>query len=235
MAQQIKSDYMDQQPDLSWKMRSIAIDWLAEVIEEYSISTEAFFLSVQYLDRFLSFTSVSRSKLQLVATVCLWIASKYVDVYPPPAKDMVDITANAFKLEELKAMEIIILNKLQFSLQAQTAYEIWNNTEYKQDDDARKQSILLVLELIMLSPLSVPLSAQQMYSVATQCLESTTTKTTSELGLLVQEMKMHCIKLLDRNSYNAAEYGNSSMNGIVGQKCFKAIDTNSLLYMLQSK
>jgi len=56
-------------------MRSILVDWLVEVAEEYRLHTETLFLAVNYIDRFLSFMSVQRAKLQLVGTACMFIAA----------------------------------------------------------------------------------------------------------------------------------------------------------------
>jgi cyclin A len=66
---------MTKQPDITFNMRSILVDWLVEVTEEYRLQTETLFLAVNYLDRFLSFMAVQKAKLQLVGTSCLFIAS----------------------------------------------------------------------------------------------------------------------------------------------------------------
>ena len=68
-------NYMTKQPDITFTMRSILIDWLIEVGEEYKLGTETLFLAVNYIDRFLSFMSVQRAKLQLVGTACMFIAA----------------------------------------------------------------------------------------------------------------------------------------------------------------
>ena len=47
-------------------MRAILIDWLVEVAEEYRLVPETLHLAVNYIDRFLSYVPVARSKLQLV-------------------------------------------------------------------------------------------------------------------------------------------------------------------------
>jgi len=78
-----KSNYMTKQPDISHSMRSILVDWLVEVAEEYKLHTETLYLAVSYIDRFLSYMSVQRSKLQLVGTACMFIAAKYEEIYPP--------------------------------------------------------------------------------------------------------------------------------------------------------
>ena len=70
-----KWNYMTKQPDITFTMRSILIDWLIEVGEEYKLGTETLFLAVSYIDRFLSHMSVQRAKLQLVGTACMFIAA----------------------------------------------------------------------------------------------------------------------------------------------------------------
>ncbi|KAH8344969.1 hypothetical protein KR067_007876 [Drosophila pandora] len=66
---------MRRQKDINHSMRSILIDWLVEVSEEYKLDTETLYLSVSYLDRFLSHMAVVRNKLQLVGTAAMYIAS----------------------------------------------------------------------------------------------------------------------------------------------------------------
>ena len=66
---------MDKQADITFPMRSILVDWLVEVGEEFECRTETIYLACNYVDRFLSFMSVQRAKLQLVGAASLFIAS----------------------------------------------------------------------------------------------------------------------------------------------------------------
>ena len=70
-----KWNYMTKQPDITFPMRSILVDWLVEVSEEYKLDTETIYLAVNYIDRFLSYMSVQRARLQLVGTACMFIAA----------------------------------------------------------------------------------------------------------------------------------------------------------------
>ena len=70
-----KWNYMTKQPDITFPMRAILVDWLVEVSEEYKLHTETIFLAVNYIDRFLSYMSVQRARLQLVGTACMFIAA----------------------------------------------------------------------------------------------------------------------------------------------------------------
>ncbi|RWS15344.1 cyclin-A2-like protein [Dinothrombium tinctorium] len=44
-------NYMQRQQDVNAKMRSILVDWMVEVADEYRLSDETLFLSVGYIDR----------------------------------------------------------------------------------------------------------------------------------------------------------------------------------------
>ena len=66
---------MKKQPDINNSMRAILMDWLVEVAEEYKLLPQTLYLTVNYIDRFLSAMSVLRGKLQLVGTACMLLAS----------------------------------------------------------------------------------------------------------------------------------------------------------------
>lgn len=70
-----KPGYMKKQPDITYSMRAILVDWLVEVAEEYRLHSETLYLAVSFIDRFLSYMSVVRAKLQLVGTAAMFIAA----------------------------------------------------------------------------------------------------------------------------------------------------------------
>ncbi|XP_017028694.1 G2/mitotic-specific cyclin-A-like [Drosophila kikkawai] len=114
--------YMLLQDDISYKMRSVLIDWLVAVAVDYRINTETLYLSVSYVDRFLSLVAVRRSVLQLVGTTALFIASKFEEMAPPPVEELIYITDDSYTREELLQMERYMLKKLSFKLVTPTAY-----------------------------------------------------------------------------------------------------------------
>lgn len=83
-------------------MRAILVDWLVEVTEEYNLVSETLFLTVNYLDRFLSSNvTIDPSKLQLVGVSCMLIASKLEEIYPPEISDFVYITNATYTADEV--------------------------------------------------------------------------------------------------------------------------------------
>ncbi|XP_026326710.1 cyclin-A1-like [Hyposmocoma kahamanoa] len=113
--------YMRKQPDITHMMRSILIDWLVEVCDEYNQQSETLHLAVSYVDRFLSYMSVVRTKLQLVGTAATYIAAKYEEVYPPEVSEFVYITDDTYTKREVLRMEHLILKVLSFDLSTPTS------------------------------------------------------------------------------------------------------------------
>lgn len=66
---------MRRQPDVTYAMRTILVDWLVEVTQEYHLHSETLHIAIYIIDRFLSLMSVVRGKLQLLGTAAMFIAS----------------------------------------------------------------------------------------------------------------------------------------------------------------
>ncbi|KAG9436706.1 cyclin-A2 [Apis mellifera carnica] len=115
-----KPGYMKKQSDITYSMRSILVDWLVEVAEEYRLQTETLYLAVSYIDRFLSYMSVVKSKLQLVGTAAMFIAAKYEEIYPPEVGEFVYITDDTYPKKHVLRMEHLILRVLSFDLTVPT-------------------------------------------------------------------------------------------------------------------
>ncbi|KAG2684330.1 hypothetical protein I3760_10G071800 [Carya illinoinensis] len=48
-------------------MRGILVDWLVDIAKEYKLLPDTLYLSISYIDRFLSLNVFNRQKLQLLA------------------------------------------------------------------------------------------------------------------------------------------------------------------------
>ncbi|PQM33282.1 G2/mitotic-specific cyclin S13-7 [Prunus yedoensis var. nudiflora] len=115
-------DYMESQPDINPKMRSILIDWLVEVHRKFELMPETFYLTVNIIDRYLSMKIVSRRELQLVGISSMVIASKYEEIWAPQVIDFVCLSDYAYTGDQILLMEKAILGKLEWYLTVPTPY-----------------------------------------------------------------------------------------------------------------
>jgi cyclin-A len=109
--------YMESvQTDVNSAMRAILVDWLVEVGQEYRLASDTLFLSVAYIDRYLSLVDVKRNKLQLVGVTSMLVASKYEEIYAPQVDEFCYITDNTYPREQVISQEKEVLAALDFDL-----------------------------------------------------------------------------------------------------------------------
>lgn len=106
--------------EITVNMRSILVDWMIEVAEEYSLQPETLFLSVAYVDMCLHRLSICRAELQLLGVTCIFIAAKYEEIYAPQIEELCYITDNSYNRTQIIDMERMILNCLNFSVMLTT-------------------------------------------------------------------------------------------------------------------
>ena len=64
--------------DITKDMRSILVDWMVEVQENFELNHETLYLSVKVVDAYLDkITEIRRDKLQLVGVTAMFVACKY--------------------------------------------------------------------------------------------------------------------------------------------------------------
>ncbi|KPP76912.1 G1/S-specific cyclin-E2-like [Scleropages formosus] len=113
--------FMKQNPNLQPKMRSILLDWLLEVSEEFSFHRETFYLAQDYFDRFMMTQDcVDKNCLQLIGITALFIASKVEEIYPPKLQDFAYLTDGSCLVDEIKLMELIMLKALNWEIRPET-------------------------------------------------------------------------------------------------------------------
>ncbi len=104
-------------PSLQARMRSILIDWLSEVCEVYRLNRDTYYLSVDFIDRYLSYqTDVPKQQLQLLGITCLFIAAKIEEIYPPKMSEFAYVTDGACNEPEITSKELFVLKALNWNL-----------------------------------------------------------------------------------------------------------------------
>lgn len=114
--------YIHAQTDINERMRAILVDWLIDVHQQFDLSQETLYLTINIIDRFLSVKVVPRRELQLVGMGAMLIASKYEEIWAPEVNDLVRISDDAYCHQEVLAMEKTILGKLEWTLTVPTHY-----------------------------------------------------------------------------------------------------------------
>lgn len=82
--QPIRKKYFTSSHFTSHAMRSLLVDWLFEVQQFFKLLNETIHLSIALLDLFLQDNPhILKDELQLVGIACVFLASKYEEMYPP--------------------------------------------------------------------------------------------------------------------------------------------------------
>lgn len=95
--------YMERQPCIDGRMRSILVDWLIEVHLKFKMVPEALYLTINLVDRYLELKEIERPNLQLLGVACLLIGSKYEEIYPPDLRDLVYICDRAYTRSDVSS------------------------------------------------------------------------------------------------------------------------------------
>jgi len=72
-----------------------------QVLEEQKCEEDVFCLSVNYLDRVLSLLPLHKTQLQLIASVCMFLASKFSDTVALSAERLVMYTDYSITTDQL--------------------------------------------------------------------------------------------------------------------------------------
>lgn len=102
---------LDRHPSIVPRMRTVLLDWLSEVCEVYTLHRETFYLTIDYIDRYLSTNAniVPKQQLQLIGVAALMIAAKVEEIYPPKVSDYAYVTDGACSSQDILSTEMNIL------------------------------------------------------------------------------------------------------------------------------
>ncbi|KAJ0740224.1 putative cyclin [Helianthus annuus] len=111
------ADYIEKvQKDVGINMSRVLIDWLVEVAEEYKLLSHTLYLTVSYIDKFLSVNVLNRKGLQLLGVSSMLIAVKYEEISLLHTEDFCYIMDNTYTKQEVVKMEADVLKALNFEM-----------------------------------------------------------------------------------------------------------------------
>ncbi|XP_030636182.1 G1/S-specific cyclin-D2b isoform X2 [Chanos chanos] len=114
----IEDRFLPQGPYFKCVQKDIQPYMRRMVCEEEKCDEEVFPLAVNYLDRFLAAVPTRKCFLQLLAAVCLFLASKLKASQPISAHKLRLYTDNSITLQELLEWELVVLGKLKWNMAA---------------------------------------------------------------------------------------------------------------------
>ncbi len=104
--------------------RAKMVDWMVEVLTAFKCSEQTFFLAVNLMDRYFDVLSkegrvLELQELHVTGVVCMFMASKYEDVYPLLMKTVFNkIGHTKIPVEVIRNKELEILRVLGFKVGA---------------------------------------------------------------------------------------------------------------------
>ncbi|KAI4389814.1 hypothetical protein MLD38_001996 [Melastoma candidum] len=155
-----RSDYLGRlrNGDLDSAARKDAVDWIGKVHSYFSFGPLSAYLSINYLDRFLSSYELPRGKAwmtQLLAVACLSLATKMEETDVPLPQDLqVGEAKHVFEARTIRRMELLVLSTLSWRIQTVTPFNFLDFFLRKINGDdvlprlSMSRSIQLVLSLV---------------------------------------------------------------------------------------
>ncbi|KAG0047015.1 hypothetical protein BGZ83_007847 [Gryganskiella cystojenkinii] len=116
-------EHMDLQPELTWDLRPLLVDFLIEIHTHFGLQPETLYLAMNMMDRYLSKRVVYKKHYQLVGMTSLWISSKYEDSKEklPSVSQLCKLCSNTYDEAAFITMERHILKTLDYGLGHPTA------------------------------------------------------------------------------------------------------------------
>ncbi|XWS23961.1 hypothetical protein CRYUN_Cryun28dG0060500 [Craigia yunnanensis] len=150
------ADYLKrlQTGNLNLEARKEAVDWIGKVHSHFGFGPLCAYLSISYLDRFLSAYELPKGKawmMQLLAVACLSLAAKVEETEVPLILDLqMGESKFLFEARTIQRMELLVLSTLSWRMQAITPFSFIDYFLYKLTDDKipLRSSILRSIQLI---------------------------------------------------------------------------------------
>ncbi|VDO27452.1 unnamed protein product [Haemonchus placei] len=107
--------------------REQAVEWIFDVAKEEKCDADVFPLAVSLIDRFLSLQNIFRQDIQVLAGVCLFIASKVKAPQPMNAARVSYYTADSVKVHDVLSWELLVLAHLNWEITSPTGFDFFDH------------------------------------------------------------------------------------------------------------
>ncbi|KAI4337623.1 hypothetical protein L6164_016012 [Bauhinia variegata] len=236
--------------DLDFGARKEAIDWIEKVRTYFGFGPLCEYLSINYLDRFLSAYELPKGKawtMQLLAVACLSLAAKVEETEVPLIVDFqVGESKFLFEARTIQRMELLVLSTLRWRMQTITPFSFIDYflRKINFDEIPPRNSIVRSTQLILSTARGIDFlefrPSETAAAVAIAVVGETQTvnpdKAISVLIHLVEkERVLKCIKMIHQLSSKSGSATSASVScvpqspiGVLDAACFsyKSDETN---------
>ena len=116
--------FMDHQPDINPKMRTILVNWLFEVAHTFKQPVSYVHRAIKYLDIFIEHQTILKKQLQLYGCAALSLVDRYYSGYPTEEEDWIYMADHTFGKKELFEAEFKIFEILNYNVLQTTYFDI---------------------------------------------------------------------------------------------------------------
>ncbi|OHT07118.1 hypothetical protein TRFO_05355 [Tritrichomonas foetus] len=106
---------------ISPENRTILIDWIQLIHAKLEMRHETIFLVTSLIDRVLSVVNVPLEDFQLMGSAAIYACVKIEEVSILPGENLVTFAGSSFSHDELRKMERLVLNSVDFKVNVPTA------------------------------------------------------------------------------------------------------------------
>ncbi|XP_057727820.1 cyclin-D4-2-like [Arachis stenosperma] len=208
-----------QSGDLDFGARNEAIHWIEKVRAHFGFGPLCEYLSINYLDRFLSSYELPKGRtwtMQLLAVACLSIAAKIDETEVPFTLDLqVGESKFVFEAKTIQRMELLVLSTLRWRMNAITPFSFIDYFLSKINDGnespSLRSSILRSIQLILSTTRGIEflefkpseIAAAVAISVVGETEPVDTEKTTSVLIQYIDKGRvLKCLELIKELALN---------------------------------
>ncbi|PIK52675.1 cyclin B3 [Apostichopus japonicus] len=200
--------YFQQQKELTPHMRSILMDWMVEVQENFELNHETLYLAVKLVDLYLMEVQINKDTLQLLGASAMFISAKFDERCPPALEDFIFICDDAYDRGQFIKMEKDILKCIDYDLGMPLSYRFLRR--YAKCVHASMETLTLgrfILELSLMEPEFIVTSESKLAAAALllafmmkssgkwdATLEHFSGYKSSELAQLVQRLNAMLVK-----------------------------------------